>query len=47
VDNLAAGGLNVTMPPVQQALRAGALQRVNNTMVGFRVDDVVGNAKQE
>jgi hypothetical protein len=47
VDNLAAGGANTTALLVQHALRAGALQRVNNTMVGFQVDDVIGNAKRE
>jgi hypothetical protein len=47
VDNLAAGSANAAALPVQQAPRAGALQRVNDTMVGFWVDDVIGNAKQE
>ncbi len=45
VDNLAAGSTTATVSLVQQAPRAGALQRVDDTMVGFRVDDVVGNAK--
>jgi hypothetical protein len=47
VDNLAAGGANMTALLVQHAPRAGVLQRVNNTMVGFWVDDVIGNAKRE
>jgi hypothetical protein len=33
-----------TGTPVQQAPRARGLQRVDDTMVGFQVDDVVGNA---
>ncbi len=45
MDNLAAGSANAAALPVQQAPRAGALQRVNDTMVGFQVDNVVGNAK--
>ncbi len=47
VNNLAAGGANAAALPVQQAPRAGALQRVDDNMVGFRVDDVIGNTKQE
>jgi hypothetical protein len=42
VDNLAAGGDSMTL-----LLRARALQRVDETMVGFWVDDVVRNAKTE
>ncbi len=47
VNNLAEGGANAAALPVQQAPRAGALQRVDDTMVGFWVDDVIGNSKQE
>jgi hypothetical protein len=41
MDHLAVGGANATALLVQQAPRARALQRVNDTMVGFQVYDIV------
>jgi hypothetical protein len=38
MDGLEVGSANVTALVVQQALRARSLQRVGDTMVGFRVD---------